>query len=188
MKIFGLAGKKRAGKDTVFSIARDLVDGQAGRVAFADPLKREVAAATGMPETFVEANKSQFRPVLQWWGTEFRRQYFGADYWINQMAEEIRVMRRVVDVLFITDVRFPNEGDWVRDMGGTMVRVERDVAGTRDGHSTEVDMDSYRHYDHTLDNHGTVQELAMGVGEMLRKFLSASAETENTITTTEKEN
>ena len=170
MKIFGLAGKKRTGKDTVFTYARDLVDGQAGRVAFGDPLKREVAAATGMPLAFIEANKSEFRTVLQWWGTEFRRQFFQPDYWIKQMAEEVRVMQRVIDVLFITDVRFPNEADWVRSMGGVMVRVDRRT-GETDNHSTETEMDAYKNYDHTIENNGTMPELGSAVGAMLRKFL-----------------
>ena len=170
MKTFGLAGKKRSGKDTVFTYARDLVDGQAGRVAFGDPLKREVAAATGMPLAFIEANKSEFRTVLQWWGTEFRRQFFQPDYWINQMAEEVRVMQRVIDVLFITDVRFPNEADWVRSMGGVMVRVDRKT-GETDNHSTETEMDCYKNYDHTIENNGTMPELGSAVGAMLRKFL-----------------
>ncbi len=178
MKIFGLAGKKQAGKDTLFSVARDLVDGQAARVAFGDPLKAEVAKATQMPTAYIEANKAQFRTILQWWGTEFRRHYFGADYWIKQMAEEVRVMQRVVDVLFITDVRFPNEADWVRSQSGVMVRVERDT-GHSDNHSTETEMDSYKHYDYTIENNASINELAVPVGAMLRKFLPSSDGEEN---------
>jgi hypothetical protein len=94
------------------------------------------------------------------------------------MAEEVRVMQRVVDVLFITDVRFPNEADWVRSQSGVMVRVERDT-GHSDNHSTETEMDSYKHYDYTIENNASINELAVPVGAMLRKFLPSSDGEEN---------
>lgn len=53
MKIVGLTGKARAGKDTVAQIALDWCKEngvRAERFAFADPLKVSVAAAFGLPE------------------------------------------------------------------------------------------------------------------------------------------
>lgn len=56
------------------------------------------------------------RQVMQWWGTEFRRQSeFGIDdYWISIVNNKIKQMSGASIV--ITDVRFPNEADNIENM------------------------------------------------------------------------
>ena len=103
----------------------------------------------------------------------FAGQDFGDEVearWRQPGVADVGMMQRVIDVLFITDVRFPNEADWVRSMGGVMVRVDRKT-GETDNHSTETEMDAYKNYDHTIENNGTMPELGSAVGAMLRKFL-----------------
>ena len=57
MKIIGLAGKKRSGKDTIYNVAADLLEGRTGRVGFADAVKHEVSEATGFRMDFIEEHK-----------------------------------------------------------------------------------------------------------------------------------
>jgi hypothetical protein len=118
MKLIGLCGKKLSGKDTAYLQAADILrrDHQmkVGRVAFADPLKQEVSEITGFRVEFIEEHKKEFRSLLQVWGTEFRRQWNGSDYWTNKMAKIVALSEPRFDVLFITDVRFKNEADFVR--------------------------------------------------------------------------
>jgi phosphomevalonate kinase len=175
MIIIGLSGKKLSGKDTVYELAADICDKSTriGRVAFADPLKQEVSEITGMTCKFIEENKSDFRELLQVWGTEFRRRFNGNDYWINKMGKIIEQSEGYLDMLFITDIRFKNEADYIKAVGGKLVRVERrqydydSYPGPIDTHSTEKDMDDYSQFDYVLNNDKTIDELANSVRDML---------------------
>ena len=171
MKIIGLSGKKRSGKDTVYQIAGDMLFRQgikAGRVAFADPLKHEIAEITGFNVDFIEKNKEQLRSLLQVWGADFRRNFFGADYWIEKMKPI--VAKAKLDVLFITDCRFINEADFVKSVGGFLVKVERRETGypeSVDGHSSENDLNEYGGFDYVLNNDKDRLELESSVEQML---------------------
>ena len=187
MIVIGLAGKKQSGKDTIYEIARkQLPKLRVGRAAFADPLKAEVAHVTQMNVNFIEANKDKLRLLLQAWGADFRRQFYGQDYWVNAMRHILRDADQHADVLFITDLRYENEAAFVHELGGVVVRVDRDSDGN-DTHSSETVMDSYSSYDHTIDNNGDESQLADAVAALLNQFLPPSGGTENTKTTTKEE-
>ena len=119
--IIGVSGKKRSGKDTVYRLIKKSAGIFAIRAAFGDQIKEEVAGVTGVNLDHIEENKEHFRPMLQWWGADFRRHYNGESYWLDKMLEK---MRSVADseVLVITDVRYPNEAELVKKAGGIMIR------------------------------------------------------------------
>src|ERR1035437_7493215 len=100
MKIYGLTGKMRAGKDSFYAIASERI--HCLRLAFADGVKSECAGACGISVEQIDAEKLRFRPLLQWWGTDFRR-HQEPSYWINQMAERLDNLPQCSTV-FVTDV------------------------------------------------------------------------------------
>lgn len=61
------------------------------------------------------------RTLLQWWGTEYRRNV-DPDYWIKRLTE--RLEEEKPEIALITDMRFPNEFQFVLQYGET-VKVER---------------------------------------------------------------
>ena len=129
MKIIGITGKRCSGKDTVYAALQGAAL-NIQRVAFADPLKAECAQALGITLEELEDGKATiFRPLLQWWGTEWRRNRFGEDYWINQMIAKLEGIRNSSlpdgTIVAITDCRFQNEVDMVRALGGKVVKVIR---------------------------------------------------------------
>ena len=191
MTVIGLAGKKQSGKDTVYEIARkQLPKLRVRRAAFADPLKAEVAHVTQMNVSFIEANKDKLRLLLQAWGADFRRQFYGQDYWVNAMRHVLRDADKHADLLFITDLRYENEAAFVHELGGVVVRVKRWNPNNKldlDTHSSETVMDGYDGYDYALDNNGDKSQLADAVAALLTKFLPSSDGTENTETTTREE-
>ncbi len=63
------------------------------------------------------------REILQYWGTEYRRELCGDGYWRDQVAAWLRANPTVNAV--ITDVRYPEEADLVLEMGGMLARVKR---------------------------------------------------------------
>lgn len=139
--IIALSGKKRAGKDTVAGyLVRDY---GFTRVAFADPLKdvlyglnptlatnRRHASLSSLVDTFGwEALKDNAE-----WGTETRvlLQRLGESvrakdpvFWVNQAVSSVCAIRDAGGHAVVTDARYPNEIDALRDIGAAIVRVAR---------------------------------------------------------------
>ncbi len=172
--LIGISGKKRSGKDTVGAMVVEWLNEHgfdAAQVAFADQLKDEVAEATGVNRRMQEMDKERWRPILQWWGVEFRRHYFGQDYWVSKMTQKLLAMDE--DLAVVTDVRFRDEADFIRASGGFVVRVERET-GLQDSHSSETDLDGYSEFQATLSNDGTLDDLE----EKVYRFMSQMHERE----------
>lgn len=93
------------------------------------------------------------RPMLQFWGTEYRRQLCGDDYWTKQLELGPGVV--------VTDCRFPNEAAAVLEAGGALWKIER-PGYTGDGHASETLID---HLPETLTilNDSTVDDLRRSV-------------------------
>ena len=70
------------------------------------------------------------------------------------------------DWLIITDVRFPNEAELVRELDGVLIRVERDT-GLDDTHDSETALDDYDHFDFRLKNDGSLDDLETAVVEIV---------------------
>ncbi len=150
--LVGLTGYAGAGKDTA---ARFLTD-TAGfrRVAFADKV-RELAYAqnprvghSGSLRSVIDhfgwdtAKRAypEVRLLLQNVG-QAHREVFGEDFWVDRVLpvyrgvalDEVFRRRRIV----VTDVRYPNEVRRVHDLGGIVIRVEREGVGPVNGHESE---------------------------------------------------
>ena len=160
IQIIGITGFKRSGKDLVASWLHE----QYGysRMAFADPLKRGVAAIFGLSDDQVfndaKDRKDPFwgvtpREILQIMGTEVMRQAFpkmlpglacGSDFWIKRMERQI-LESHAGDIrharIAIPDVRFSNEYDLIRRLGGFVIKIVRlsQVGKSVDGHASESD-------------------------------------------------
>lgn len=61
------------------------------------------------------------RGLLQWWGTEFRRNV-NVQYWINKLAKTLE--KDKPEIALICDVRFPNEVEFAKQYGD-VIRVDR---------------------------------------------------------------
>tara|TARA_R110000744_G_scaffold30606_1_gene72324 strand:- start:14852 stop:15424 length:573 start_codon:yes stop_codon:yes gene_type:complete len=137
INLIGITGKKRSGKN-YFATAcmNELV--RLGHTthqdAFANELKLEAAnmLANFGPLTmsqylteFEGPNKSVYRPFLQWYGTEFKREQMGLqNYWLIALRDNL--VSCVADFVFITDARFLNEAAFLRKRyPTTIVRVSR---------------------------------------------------------------
>lgn len=71
----------------------------------------------------------------------------------------------------ITDVRFPNEAQAIKDRGGVVVRVERkihigNIKPFQIAHQSETSLDKWE-FDYRIDNGGTKEQLVEKVREML---------------------
>lgn len=139
--LIGITGYAESGKD---SVAGFLAEYGYTRYAFADALKalaREIGwdetkrmpadynAATDEPEVFWPGALNG-RLLLQRLG-QGARSILGDDVWIHALNKTLCANEVLDDVYsavkpcVVSDIRFPNEADWVHDLGGVVLRVYR---------------------------------------------------------------
>lgn len=103
--------------------------------------------------------KTQFpevRRLLQVMGTEVGREMFGQQSWVEMVAREVEKYDNVV----ITDVRFPNEANFIRWNGGIIVKVIRDGVGPVNDHASEALDFEVQGF---IENNGTLDDLVQAV-------------------------
>jgi hypothetical protein len=186
-RIIGLCGKMQHGKDTA---AGALVARGYKRMAFADPLREALLKIDPVvvvrqgpngvtndeqyPITWLnrlsklvdlvgwgEAKKSHdVRRLLQVFGTEVVRDTFGEDSWCKVMARRIAELPPEQHVV-ITDVRFANEGDFIKEMGGLLLWIHRPSIEREQDVSQHVSekMDVASMADFRIDNIGSISDL-----------------------------
>ena len=177
--LIGVNGKARSGKDTTFAVIRDLFPGRVERVAFADAL-REEARTTIDPQTGkplwdgVIPYTVEGRAALQSIG-HLRRQS-NPRYWIDKVFEHIRQRAATPlgpDIFVITDVRYRNEADAVREAGGFVLRIARfnsdgsaydnGMTAEQKRHPSEIELDGYHGFYAVVLNSETLHDLEFEV-------------------------
>ena len=140
--IIGIAGFQGSGKDTIADYLQNIYGFK--RDSFAATLKDAVAAIFGWDRELLEGRTTESRAwreqvdawwadrlnmpnltprlVLQQWGTEVARKSWHDDTWIASLENKLA---RAHNDIVITDVRFPNEIQAVRNAGGIVIRVVR---------------------------------------------------------------
>lgn len=135
--VIGFQGLAGSGKSTAaLMLAREF---GFARKPFAYPIKA-MLAALGVPKENLEGSREDkeqrldvlngytARYAMQTLGTEWARGHLGEDFWINWWK---RGADEIPGDIVADDVRFPNEVDLIRSMGGTVVRLRREGAGDR---------------------------------------------------------
>lgn len=121
----------------------------------------------GKVEKRKKTGRMTAREVMQYWGTEiFRRQ--NPDIWAENMVRRIKKSDPIMTV--ITDLRFPNEFDAIKKLGGKIIRLTRSPLEDTHVSECELDADKFDHsrFDAIIDNVNlTLDE----THEQLYKFL-----------------
>ena len=156
-----------SGKSTIAQFLRD--EGYHVN-SFAGPLKNMTAALfESAGYSYAQAwnmvnNKDMIVPTLgfrsrtiqQRLGTEFGRMVMGEDFWVNIWQAKARCYAKVV----ADDVRFPNEAEAIKEMGGQMWYISRPSITNKETHASEGQLDDWRGFDRSIINDGTIQDLA----------------------------
>lgn len=184
--IIGLNGVARAGKDTIADILRNLYGHEPKSfsevlnqalvnlnpwLVFVTDFGRKTGSiryADYVEEHGYEKAKEtpEVRRLLQAMGTEVGRNLLGADIWVDAMFNDVEAWGKTA----IVNVRFPNEYQAVKDVGGVVWRVERPGFEPSNGHISDTALDGYE-FDAVIQNDGTVHDLA----EKVMKILSPVA-------------
>lgn len=177
LRLIGLTGYAGTGKDTVRSILEQ--DHGFYGMAFADPLRAMLGAllqAAGLDEIWmterdlkeepVDCLDVSYRHMAQTLGTEWGRN-LQPDFWLRIAGAHIVNKRRQGERLFvISDVRFVNEAEWVREAGGQVWRIHRPQALPVRPHPSESEIDHIEP-DLVLDNSNGVDALWAAVDNAL---------------------
>lgn len=77
------------------------------------------------------------RGLLMNYGTDVRRQD-NQNYWIDKYKEKVALEDKII---ITDDVRFLNEAETVKELGGIIIRIEREDQLTDSTHVSETEMD-----------------------------------------------
>ncbi len=105
------------------------------------------------------------RRLLQRLGTEAARKALWDTIWIDAAFAGVESDRIVV-----TDARFYNEFDAVRERGGSIWRIERAGVGPANDHASELEAISYPHFAVTIHNDGMLEDYHEKVREHARRL------------------
>ena len=140
-KIIGITGLKGSGKDTIGDIICKNFDFQ--KVAFADKLKDIVSVLFDWDRKMLSGFTPEDRAIREqpdeFWSKKFEKEFtprmalqkIGTEVMRNNLDKNIWVYcleRKLINEdgnFVITDVRFRNEIEMIRRLGGTIIRVER---------------------------------------------------------------
>jgi hypothetical protein len=98
------------------------------------------------------------RTLLQLLGTECGRQIIHPNIWVNALFADYDTSSNYDFNWIITDVRFPNEVQAIKDKGGIVIKINRD-SDVVDNHSSETALDNYDGFDFVVDNNGSIDDL-----------------------------
>ena len=167
MILIGLGYKARQGKNYVANYMKEY-NPQVKLYAFADELKLyckehhnelepqwQLAHQTKAHPAWKADAIYGCTPILQWYGTDVARKE-NPNVWVQALAK--RLYAEKPDIAVITDVRFLNEAQFVKDNFGFMVEVRRYKdgiqfidAGRDPKHVSETALDGYEGWDYVIE-------------------------------------
>lgn len=170
-RYIGLAGFAGSGKNAVGKILEGFDYHQ---IAFADAVRDciyrlaprlteyiDVADFVDHDGWDVAKKNPEVRRLLQVMGTEVGRNMFGQDAWINATAGKMNVDNKYV----FTDVRFENEAQWIKLIGGKLWYVDRPGVQAVNNHISEHALAGYN-FDAIIRNEGSLEDLKITVSEV----------------------
>lgn len=174
MKLIGITGKARSGKDT---IAKHLFHThEFTRVAFADPLKHAASHIFGLSgrQTWDDELKEKVIPywgksprqLFQLLGTEAIKPVFGDDTWVKRFEITYNLLKDT-DHMVVPDVRVDVEANRIRELGGVIIEVRRGsgLVGSTGSHISELGLSTLP--DFVIENHGSIDELKANVDRIV---------------------
>uniref|UniRef100_A0A6C0DMM6 Deoxynucleoside monophosphate kinase n=1 Tax=viral metagenome TaxID=1070528 RepID=A0A6C0DMM6_9ZZZZ len=134
--IVGILGLKGSGKDTIGNYLIDNYNFE--KIAYAGALKDAICCVFGWDRNMMEGATDESRKwreeIDEYWGFSPREmmQRIGTDLFRKQIKDDIWIkslklkLEKLTTNVVITDCRFNNEIDLIKDKGGIIILVERE--------------------------------------------------------------
>jgi hypothetical protein len=180
VQVVGMSGQARSGKDYLAGQVLQPLGFLPTALANHFKITAISKGLEGLPADAVdirqlwETDKDELhRQALQLEGTERGRDVHGPDIWCRHLEAwmyyyHLKGYRRFV----VTDVRFINEVEWIKRLGGKVYRVigRGGLDGSLLAHRSERDLDQYPGFDRIIDNsreneHMVIHQLRTAVVE-----------------------
>jgi len=167
--LIGIGGKKGSGKNAFSSV---FIEAGFIEFSFAEFLKRGIREIYGFTEKQLWGDKKeeidQFwgikpREVMQWIGTDIMREK-DSDFWVKRFRKWYSQEYDRNKNFIITDVRFINETEEIKKLGGILIWIERGLGG--DTHISENSVDK-SNFDIEIENIGDITSLRKKGFELL---------------------
>lgn len=155
IQVIGLSGHAGSGKDYIAKNILDPMGYKQFSLAWHFKVGLVGEGKATHDETFV-TKPNHVRHMLQQKGTEEGRNMYGDDVWLRHATEWMTILSKMwgINKFVIADVRFPNEVEYIRNMGGKVYRI---IAPQRElwspltleqrQHLSETALDSYVDFD-----------------------------------------
>lgn len=190
--IIGLSGYAKSGKDTVAEMIQEIHPDKWEVKKFSGKLKVIASILTGIPAHQFE--DQEFKSSMlgeEWWknygdfyhqttvrdflqilGTDAIRNGLHTNAWVNALMADYKP--RKMDQYspsnwIITDCRFPNEAEAIKDRGGMIVRVNRPGIAPVNAHPSETALDNWD-FDYRIANDSDLISLKQSVQILLNNF------------------
>lgn len=184
--LIAFTGLKRSGKDTAAEILLNKCP-WLERVRFADPLKnmlRSLMNSRGAPHSLIEEyiegklkedpnpylSGATTRWAMQSLGTEWGRVLIHDNFWIHAAEDTVKALTRNHKTAVFTDVRFPNEVDFVRRNNGILIKISRPGYEEPASHESEIYIKQIQGNVNIINN-GTIEQLEQTLLRELHEWL-----------------
>ena len=154
MRIILIAGKARSGKSSCASLLKTLCTEKNYKVAITEYSKYiKLFAKEFIGWDGVSSPKP--RKFLQDFGSYVRHSSNDPYYFIRRMKEDIAIYEHFVDILIISDVRFPSEITELEYLHPLTIKVENnlevsDLSLQEQAHETEHALDNFTKFDYSI--------------------------------------
>ena len=195
VNLLSVSGKKRSGKNQVATFINEILTERYGKdfqpyeeKAFAHLVKVFASMLTGVPLNGFETAEDKAtelgpewacydkfglripmtrRLFLQKLGTDACNTNLHKDTWINGLFQDWLPEEKWI----VTDVRFPQEVQAIKQRKGIIIRVTRpETDNNGDTHASETSLDKYTGFDYNIINDGTLDQLRDQVKSILLKI------------------
>lgn len=102
---------------------------------------------------------TSIRDMLQIIGTDIYRNFIKDDIWLEYIKKKLTHQ----DDIVITDARFKNERDYLKNIGAILVFVERTGFENKSSHISENQLGELSEYDVVVTNDSTIIALQSGI-------------------------
>jgi hypothetical protein len=198
--IIGLSGYAKSGKDTVAEIIREIQPDKWQIKKFSGKLKTIASIMLGIPEYKFENqdfksemlgeewwknygdfyHQTTVRDFLQLLGTDAIRNGLHSNAWVNALMADYKRgpfypevpaedHARMPDWI-VTDCRFPNEAEAIKDRGGIIIRIDRPGVEPVNAHPSEIALDNWC-FDYRIANASDLVALKQTVEVLLNKII-----------------
>lgn len=179
MKLIGLVGVKHSGKDTVANYIKSNYE-HVTTHAFAKPLKEacktlflftdEQLHDPSQKEKMDERWNMSPRQAFQFIGTDVFRKTICSDFWLLHFSFWFEQLQKTDNqIVVITDVRFQNEVDLLKKMGGTIIKINRQTE-LQDNHESEQGIHTLVNIDYEINNNSSLDDLYKETNSLINQI------------------